>query len=77
LVGVSVVDDGQLELGNAIGVGDRVDRDNLPARDREAEYHEEPSTRSDMNRGIGQTERPSEDVPELVPIGNGVDVPLG
>src|SRR5215207_7628051 len=49
---VSVVEDRQIELAEARGVGDRVDLDDLPIPDREAEYHKEPSTRShDDSRG--------------------------
>ncbi len=34
----SVVEDRQIELAEACGVGEYVDFDDLPARDREAEY---------------------------------------
>jgi hypothetical protein len=52
----SVVEEGQIELVNALGVGDRVDLDDLPATDREAEYHKEPSTRShhDSHRSVDE-----------------------
>jgi hypothetical protein len=33
-------------LAKALGVGDHVDFDDLAARDREAEYEQQPSTRS-------------------------------
>jgi hypothetical protein len=38
----SVVEDRQVELAKALGVGDQVDLDDLPARDREAEYDTGP-----------------------------------
>jgi uncharacterized protein YbjT (DUF2867 family) len=52
----SVVEEGQIELVNALGVGDRADLDDLPATDREAEYHKEPSTRShdDSHRSVDE-----------------------
>jgi hypothetical protein len=35
----SVVEDRQVEMAEAVEVGDQVDPDDLPARDREAEYN--------------------------------------
>jgi hypothetical protein len=35
---LSVVKDRQVELAKALGVGEHVDFDDLPARNREAEY---------------------------------------
>jgi hypothetical protein len=43
----SVVEDRQIELAEALGVGNHVDLDDLPAAGGEAENHKEPSTRSD------------------------------
>ena len=45
----SVVEDRQFELAKALGVGDHVDLDDLPACDREAECPKQPSTRSHDN----------------------------
>lgn len=42
LVGSSVVEDRQIELAEAVGVGDHVDLDGLPGRDREAETSSRP-----------------------------------
>ena len=38
-----VVQDRQVELAKALGVGEHVDFDDLPARNREAEYDTRPS----------------------------------
>jgi hypothetical protein len=43
LVGSSVVEDRQVKLAKALGVGEYVDFDDLPAHDREAEYDTRPS----------------------------------
>lgn len=37
----------QVELAEARGIGDHVDLDDLPAREREAEHPEQPSTRNE------------------------------
>src|SRR6059058_6095402 len=41
-----VVEDRQVNLAEARGVGDHVDLDDLPTREREVEYPKQPSTRS-------------------------------
>jgi len=45
-VGSSVVEDHEVELPEALGVGEEVDFDDLPARNRKAEYHTRLSARS-------------------------------
>jgi hypothetical protein len=41
----SAVEEGQVQLVEALGIGDRVDLDDLTAPDLEVQYHKEPSTR--------------------------------
>jgi hypothetical protein len=43
---LSVAEDRQVELAKALGVGEYLDFDDLPARDREAKDDSRPSTRS-------------------------------
>ena len=42
----SAVEEGQVQLVEALGIGDRVDLDDLAAPDLEVQHHKEPSTRS-------------------------------
>jgi hypothetical protein len=46
VVRASVVEDRHVELAEALAVGHQVYFDDLPARDREAEYDTRPSARS-------------------------------
>jgi hypothetical protein len=41
----SAVEEGQVQLVEALGIGDRVDLDDLAVPDLEVQYHKEPSTR--------------------------------
>jgi hypothetical protein len=56
-VGLSVIEDRQVKLAQAGGVGYRVDLDDLPVCERESEYPEQPSTRSHDDSGRAVHER--------------------
>ena len=58
-----ISEDREVELTEALGIGDRIDLHDLPALDREAKHHHELSTRSDDDSD-GSQERAVTDLVE-------------
>jgi hypothetical protein len=53
----SIVEDHQVELAKALGVGDQVDLDHLPVTDDEAEDDPRPSARSPHRSQLSQCDK--------------------